>query len=164
MGGRGELAPGRLGFEQAATWFARAASLTPDPIHRTDLLLAEADARLRAGELALARSRFTEAADLAHAVGDGTRLVAAVLGIGAGAAAWEVPISDPTYTRLIEEALAQLGPDAGSLRSSLLARLSVAAATPETLERSRALRRRSPRARAGNRGPSARSASARSAL
>ena len=130
---------GRLGFEQAATWFARAASLTPDPIHRTDLLLAEADARLRAGELALARSRFTEAADLAHAVGDGTRLVAAVLGIGAGAAAWEVPISDPTYTRLIEEALAQLGPDAGSLRSSLLARLSVASATPETLERSRAL-------------------------
>ncbi len=129
----------RLGFEQAATWFARAASLTRDPQHRTDLLLAEADARLRAGELALARDRYAEAADLARAAGDGERLVAAVLGIGAGAAAWEVPISDPAYSRLIEEALAELGPDDRGLRSSLLARLSVAAATPETLDRSREL-------------------------
>ena len=129
----------RLGFEQAATWFARAATLTLDPVHRTDLLLAEADARLRAGELAVARGRFREAADLAQACGDGKRLVAAVLGIGAGAAAWEVPLSDPAYTRLIEEALGEVGPDAPGLRSSLLARLSVAAATPETLGRSRAL-------------------------
>ena len=127
----------RLGFEQAATWFARAASLTHDPTRRIDLVLAEADARLRAGELTPARERFAQAAVLARTAGDGERLVTAVLGIGAGAAAWEVPIFDQDYTRLIEEALAQLGPNAQGLRSSLLARLSVAAATPETLERSR---------------------------
>jgi predicted ATPase len=129
----------RLSFEQAAAWFGRAAALTSDPTERIDLVLAEADALLRAGDLSRARERFVSAADLARAESDGERLVTAVLGIGAGAAAWEVPFSDSGYTTLVEEALAQLGPDAHRLRASLLARLSVAAATPETLDRSRAL-------------------------
>ena len=56
----------RLSFEQAAAWFARAGELARDPTHRIDLVLAEADARLRAGDLARARERFATAADLAQ--------------------------------------------------------------------------------------------------
>jgi hypothetical protein len=59
------------------------------------------------------------------------------LGIGAGPVAWEVPIASSEHARLVAEALTELPDEALDLRSMLLARLSVTAATPETMELAR---------------------------
>ncbi len=131
---------GMLAYEEAAACFARAADCVPtDPVRTTDLQLAEADALLRSGVLQTARARFAEAAASARRLGDPRRMAAAVLGIGTGVAGWEVPLNDPRHTRLVEETLAVLPEDEPGLRALLLAQLSVARATPETLDESRRL-------------------------
>ncbi len=127
-------------WEEAAESCARARACT-DPGSRTavDLLLTEGDALLRAGALVEARATFASAVELARSLGEPEAMVRGVLGIGAGAAGWEVPISDSTYVRLIEDALAVLPAGERRLRAQLLARLSVARATPETLSESERL-------------------------
>jgi hypothetical protein len=64
-------------------------------------------------------------------------LARAALGIGAGAVAWEVPIASGEHAELVTDALNRLPEDAHALRSMLLARQSVAAATPETMATAR---------------------------
>ncbi len=131
---------GMLAYEEAATCFARAAEcVAHDPGRTTDLLLAEADALLRSGVLQAARERFADAAVSARRLGDARRMAHAVLGIGAGVAGWEVPMNDPRHVRLVEETLAVVPEDEPGLRSALLAQLSVARATPDTLDESRRL-------------------------
>lgn len=135
----GRHALGMLAYEQAAGHFARALSWATDPRRRADLLLSEADALLRAGELGAARDRFAEAATASRGSGQADRLAEAVLGIGSGIAGWEVPIWDQSHIDLVEEALASLPDDALALRSMLLARLSIARALSDTVEGSRRL-------------------------
>ncbi len=90
-----------------------------------------------AGDLDRARERFNEAATTARAVEDAELLAKAVLGIGTGPVAWEVPQASDDQVALVADALARLPEDETRLRSMLLARLSVAAATPETLDLAR---------------------------
>jgi hypothetical protein len=134
----GEAALMVLAYEQAAAWFGRAGE-SASGARRVDLLLAEADAWLRAGRLEAARARFADAAAAARAASMPDRFASAVLGIGAGTAAWEVPLWDAEHVGLIEEAIATVPADDLATRATLLARLSVARATPQTLESSRAL-------------------------
>ena len=131
---------GMLAYEEAAACFARAANcVTNDAARTTDLLLAEADALLRSGVLQGARERFADAAVSARRLGDPRRMAAAVLGIGAGVAGWEVPLNDARHVRLVEETLSVVPDDEPALRSLLLGQLSVARATPDTLDESRRL-------------------------
>ncbi len=131
---------GMLAYEEAATCFARAADcVSNDPARTTDLLLAEADALLRSGVLTVARERYAEAAASARRLGDPHRMAAAVLGIGAGVAGWEVPLNDPRHVLLVEETLGVVPDDELALRSVLMSQLSGARATPDTLPESRRL-------------------------
>ena len=88
---------------------------------------------LLAGELEHARARFLACAKLARSIAEPELLARSVLGMGAGPVAWEVPIASNEQAALVADALDRLPDDAIALRSMLLARLSVAAATPETV-------------------------------
>ena len=141
-GAQWELAARRaqrvLAFDEAAFCFARAARNSPPGSRRVALLLVEeGEALLLAGELEHARARFLASAKLARSVADHELLARSVLGMGAGAVAWEVPIASNEQAALVADALERLPDDAIALRSMLLARLSVAAATPETVSISR---------------------------
>ena len=123
-----------LAFDEAALCFARAARNCARDSRRVALLLVEeGEALLLAGELEHARARFLASAKLARSVADPELLARSVLGIGAGPVAWEVPIGSDEQASLVADALDRLPADATALRSMLLARLSVAAATPETM-------------------------------
>ena len=123
-----------LAFDEAALCFRRAArNCAPDSRRVAVLLVDEGEALLLAGELEHARARFLAGARLARSVADPELLARAVLGMGAGPVAWEVPIASNEQASLVADALERLPDDATALRSMLLARLSVAAATPETV-------------------------------
>lgn len=127
-----------LAYAEAAACYARAARTAgPDRRRVTELQIAEGDSRLLDGDLEAARSCFAGAVQSARAIEDPELLARSVLGFGTGSVAWEVPIGDMAQVRLVEQALAALPSDATRLRSALLARLSVAGATPETLELAR---------------------------
>lgn len=134
----GQRAQGLLAYEDAAAFFARAAhACVDDPGRLGELLVSEGEALLLTGALDTARKRFSDAAAAARAVDNPELLARAVLGIGTGPIAWEVPIGSDHYATLISDALSRLPVGAARLRSMLLARLSVAAATPETLDLAR---------------------------
>jgi AAA ATPase domain len=127
-----------VAYPEAATLFERAArAAAGDPARRAALTVDEGDALLLAGDLEVARARFTTGADLARHTAAPRLVARALLGVGAGPVAWEVPIGSGEQARLVAEALTALPDDALDLRSMLLARLSVTAATPETMELAR---------------------------
>ena len=124
-----------LAYHEAARCFARAAHGWPDDLRRRASLLAdEGDCLLLAGELDPARARFRDSAQLACGIPDPLIMSRAVLGIGTGPVAWEVPIASDEQIALVANALELLPEDATALRSMLLARLSVTAARPETMQ------------------------------
>jgi tetratricopeptide (TPR) repeat protein len=127
-----------LAFDDAAERFGRAVrSCVDDPTRRGELLVAAGNALLLAGDLDRARERFNEAATTARAEQNAELLARAVLGIGTGPVAWEVPYASDEQVALVADTLALLPQNETRLRSMLLARLSVAAATPETLDLAR---------------------------
>jgi hypothetical protein len=127
-----------VAYREAAGLFGRAArAASSHPARRAALSVDEGDALLLAGDLDAARARFGTGADLARQVAAPHLFARAVLGIGAGPVAWEVPIASGDQARLVADALAALPDDAAELRSMLLARLSVTAATPATMELAR---------------------------
>jgi tetratricopeptide (TPR) repeat protein len=127
-----------LAFDEAAFCFARAArNCLQDDRRVAVLLVEEGEALLLAGELEHARARFLAGAKLARSIAEPELLARSVLGMGAGPVAWEVPIASNEQASLVADALERLPDDATALRSMLLARLSVAAATPETVSISR---------------------------
>lgn len=127
-----------LAYDESATFLAHAARTElADPRRKTALLIEQGESLLRAGELENARTRFGDAIDLARTIAASELLARAVLGIGTGTVAWEVPIGSDEQAGLVSDALEALTDDAIELRSMLLARLSVAAATPQTMDTAR---------------------------
>ena len=145
-----------LAFDEAARCLAHAGrGWAPDPRRRAALLVEEGECLLLAGDLETARARFLEGAKLARSIDAPETMARAVLGMGAGPVAWEVPIASDEQAALVADALELLPDDAAALRSMLLARLSVTAATPETMAIGAAAGDRGPRAGATGRRPGA---------
>lgn len=131
----GQRARSVLAYDEAAGCFARAASaVSGDPDRYAALLVAQGEALVLAGDLETARARYADAAAAARAVSNPELLARAVLGIGTGPLAWEVPIGDEGHAREVADALALLPDGPKALRSTMLARLSVSGSTPETLD------------------------------
>jgi len=130
-----EYAIRRLAYEEGARLYEMALQvLEPgepvDDRERGDLLLALGDAHLKGGDIERARDAFRRAAEVGRAVGATEVLAAAALGF----ARWRAGRFDQEEVSLLEEALAALGPEDGTPRARLLARLAVAlyyAGTPE---------------------------------
>ena len=127
-----------LAFDEAARCLAHAGrGRASDPRQRAALLVEEGECLLLAGDLEAARARFMQGAEVARHSHAPETMARAVLGIGAGPVAWEVPIASTEHAALVADALELLPDGAAELRSMLLARLSVTAATPETMTTAR---------------------------
>jgi len=129
-----EHAHALLAYEDAARYFARAAECAGDAKVRGERRLDEGNAWLLVGDLDGARRAFTVAVSIGRGSRDAEMLAEGVLGLGTGAVGWEVPFASPEQCALISEALEWLPGDMARLRARLLARLSVAAATPQTMD------------------------------
>lgn len=127
-----------VAYEDAASAFGRAAAAGRDEPNRyAALLIAQGDALLLAGDLEAARALLRQAVTAARAIPNPELMARAVLSMGTGPVAWEVPIASDEQAELAGDALALLPPDATRLRAMLLSRLSVAAARPETQDLAR---------------------------
>jgi AAA ATPase domain len=118
-----------LAYEQSATWFGHALTLLvpgTDPVHEADLLIRRGEAALAAGDVAVGRDAFRQAAAAGRECGSADVLARAALGWGSGQGGFEVPLHDATQIALLHEALEAVGPEPGVLRARLQARLSVA--------------------------------------
>jgi DNA-binding SARP family transcriptional activator len=126
----GDHAARQLAYEEAARLYElgirvlRTAGRTDEPA-RCDLMLALAEARLRAGEEEDAKATFLGAAEIARRLDDAEALGRAALGYG-GLVVWPAARGDPHLVPLLEEALAALPDLDSSLRARLIARLSCA--------------------------------------
>ncbi|MEK6323100.1 MAG: protein kinase [Acidobacteriota bacterium] len=92
---------------------------------RLELLLSLGDAQKKAGNIAKARESFEQAADLAAKLRAPEQLARAALGIGTSLSP-AIGKVDEVQLRLLNEALGALGEQDSSLRSMVLAHLSVA--------------------------------------
>ncbi|HKP63811.1 MAG TPA: hypothetical protein VJV78_44055, partial [Polyangiales bacterium] len=118
----------RLAFADAAAGYERALGAlgadAPDSARRrAELLIAQSEAFVRAGERSRAESACNAAANIAAALDDGTLLARAALALGADVTAGYV---DATLVRLLERALCQLAPGDGAWRARVMARLASA--------------------------------------
>lgn len=102
---------------------------------RAAALCALGAACLADGHRASSRDAFGAAVSHARRAGRGDLLAQAALGLGSGAAGFEVGLADRAQLDLLEEALVALPSDETALRASVLARLSVALSLVETEER-----------------------------
>ena len=93
------------------------------PATRCELLLGSADAQARAGETAVSKQTYLEAARLAETMRYPEQLGRAALGYG-GRLMWDVSRDDRQTARLLENALAALPDEDSMLRVQLLARLA----------------------------------------
>jgi hypothetical protein len=141
----GEEAARSLAYEEAARLFRMALQALereeqPDQGLAAELLLAEGDARARAGDLLGARESFLSAADNARRRGAATQLGRAALGYG-GRFAWSRAGDDTYLVPMLQDALVLLGGGDDRLRVRLLARLASALRSSPDRERSDALSR-----------------------
>ena len=126
----GDHAARQLAYEEAARLYElgirvlQSAGPTDEPT-RCELMLALAEARLRAGDEDDAKARFLGAAEIARRLVDAEAFGRAALGYG-GLVVWPAARGDPHLVPLLEEALAALPELDSSLRARLLARLSCA--------------------------------------
>jgi tetratricopeptide (TPR) repeat protein len=133
----------RLGYEDAVRYYRRAveildAGATGDPARRVDLLLALAEAERRVGDAAAACAAFARAGALADDAGLPEALARAALGYGAGlGGVWDQGggTVDPERVRLVEAALAAIGPEPSGLRAMLLAHYAASLFWSGSLER-----------------------------
>jgi tetratricopeptide (TPR) repeat protein len=115
-----------LAYEDAAQHYSRALELLdrfqPDVERRCELLLLLGEARVRSGEVTLARDAFREAASLAEKLGDSARLVRAAA--GASRPYVQPPgVVDTELIEMLERALAATAGDLTADRVRLLSRM-----------------------------------------
>jgi len=128
----GDRATQLLAYEDASRLYQMAlqaldASTPSDDTRRCELLCAAGDAAWRTSDVASARARFLEAAELARRLADPIGLAAAALGLGgAGFRPWwtEEGFVDDVLVKLLEEALDVLDPGDTALRVKLLGALA----------------------------------------
>lgn len=118
----GEQAVARFAYADAVRLFEAALQHPTGRSRRCDLLLALADAQMRAASGQRARSTFMQAADTAKALGDQARFAQAALGFAGQLADFGL-VSEPLI-ELLEEALQILDEDALALRARVLGRLA----------------------------------------
>ena len=126
-----------LAFDEAARCLAHAGGAwASDPRRRAALAVEEGEGLLLAGDLEAARAR-----SWGGARGRATTLPRPWPERSwvweRDRSRWEVPIASAEQAALVADALDLLPVDAAELRSMLLARLSVTAATPETMATAR---------------------------
>jgi hypothetical protein len=123
----GQRALDLLAYEEAARLFAVALGQEAHESERCELLLALADAQLRAGQAVEARETFAQASAGARLLADPELLARAAVGLGeATRFAWN---SEPAADRLIgllDESLRALGERSPTLRASVLSQLATA--------------------------------------
>lgn len=147
-----EYAGTRLAHEDEVRYYRRAlavldAGALTEPSRRIDLLLRLAEAERRAGDAEAARGTFHRAGTLAMEHGQAESLARAALGYGAGFGGLQDQgggAVDPERVRLVEAALAAIGPEPSGARAQLLAHLAAAlfwSGTPERRDRVRQLDR-----------------------
>jgi DNA-binding SARP family transcriptional activator/tetratricopeptide (TPR) repeat protein len=144
----GDRAVALLAYEEAARLFALALDQRPDETRRCELLLALAEAHMRAGDLPNAKDTFLCAAKRARAVRDSQRLARAALGFGKmflGFASSSAETIEQVVG-LLEEALGVLDAGDSPLRAQVLGHLAMTLALTQywqpDAERRRALRER----------------------
>jgi class 3 adenylate cyclase/tetratricopeptide (TPR) repeat protein len=121
----GELALARLAHEEAAEHFERGLVLLQmQDAERCDLLLGLAEARRRAGDVPGSQRAFADAGAVARELGDAERLARAAVGNFRGHVLANPSWHEPTVA-LLEEALVALPDEDSSLRSRVLAALSL---------------------------------------
>jgi hypothetical protein len=127
----GERAAAVAAYEDAAQWYERAATVLDggldgaEPARRADLLIAQGEALVAAGDPAAAREVFRASAELGRRIRSATLVARAALGL-AGGVGFEVALLDGEQVDLLTEARAALGEQETALRSLTAARLSVA--------------------------------------
>lgn len=124
----GDRAVRLLAYEEAVRLYqmaVQAIEMAPsvEPAARCELLLALADARMRAGDMSAAKRTYLTAAEIAGTHRLSEHLARAALGYG-GRFVWERAASDTYVIPLLEKALAALGEGDRVLRARLLARLA----------------------------------------
>jgi tetratricopeptide (TPR) repeat protein len=128
-----ERASRQLAFEAAvahgeAALAALSSSPAPDPVRRCEILLVLGENLWKMAEFDRAREVHAEAADLADALSLPDLQARAALGFGGHEVSWDRSNNEPALVRLLERALAAMGPEDGVLRASLMARLGTALA------------------------------------
>ena len=118
----GEQAMTRFAYADAVRLFESALQQPTDRSRRCDLLLALADAQMKAASGQRARSTFMQAADTAKALGDQARFARAALGFGGPLADFGL-VNEPLI-ELLEEALGTLDEEELALRARVLGRLA----------------------------------------
>jgi class 3 adenylate cyclase/tetratricopeptide (TPR) repeat protein len=140
----GEHALALLAYEDAARLFEIALGRAVDAPRRCELLLALADAQMKAGATAPARETLLQAAETAKVVGASEALARAALGFGA---AFDFTLGQAAvvehFAQLLEAALQMLGPSDSPLRAQVLGRLAMTLYwVPPTQDEPTARRRR----------------------
>jgi hypothetical protein len=123
----GQRALALYGYEEAARLFVLGLDQHPDEACRCELLLALADAQMRAGDLAGAKDVLLAAADSARTLGDPQRLARAALGFGQISLGLTLSFLETleSAVKLLEESLATLDPGDSPLRAQLLGHLAM---------------------------------------
>jgi DNA-binding SARP family transcriptional activator/tetratricopeptide (TPR) repeat protein len=124
----GDRAIELLAYEEAVRLYGTALEALDlaDPSNdelRCDLLIVAAEARIRGGDAAAAKTMFLEAGTIARRLGLARHLARAALGYS-GRIVWARPSGDERLVPLLEEALAALPAAEVDLRVLLLARLA----------------------------------------
>jgi tetratricopeptide (TPR) repeat protein len=124
----GDGALAALAYEEAARLYELALdnlqlAASGDEQRRCRLLLANGEAHIRAGNTAIAKEAFLNAAADARRFGGSRELARAAIGYG-GRIIWARAGDDDRLVPLLEEALEALEPEEAELRARLLARLS----------------------------------------
>jgi tetratricopeptide (TPR) repeat protein len=139
----GDDATLRLAYEEAARLYEMALRQLKFVVDardelRCELLVKLGDALSRAGDLAAARARFAEAADLARRLEKPEQLARAAIGYG-GWFVWVRAQGDRLFVSMLEDALIAMGDRPSQWRVRVLARLACALRGSPERERSDSL-------------------------
>lgn len=142
----GEQAMAQLAYEEAARLFELALDQSPDEARRCGLLLALADAQMKAGDTVSARDTYLRAADSARVLRAPEQLALAALGFGEFFLRFAFGFAGSRQrmmlVELLEEALGTLDASDSALRARVLGHLAIALHWQPDGERWRASRER----------------------